>query len=317
MMRRVKDTALFIYWYPFRLLIMVLPLAAVYLIGVGVGTLLYLVAGTRKKVMASEFSLIFPDYSARQLKKIIRGSFIIFCLSELEILLYPRLTKNNINDIITIDGLHHLDTALSHNSGVLLLQAHLGAFQMVMPAIGHNGYTMNQISALSSTWKHNNFSWIQKKGYEIKARYEAMLPVTHLAIGSSLRPVFRALTNNEIVGITSDGGGGNRPLTINFLGRKANFQEGVVSIAARTGAVIVPAFILTEKWLKHKMVLHKPVFFSSETSAEEKKKMVETYASLLESYVMKHPDHYGFTLFLRRSRAKIDPYPFFLDHHTG
>lgn len=316
-MRILKDVALFIYWYPFRLLISLLPLSAVYLIGVCAGSLFYLVSGNKKKVMASEFALIFPDYSSSQLKGILRGSFINFCLSEMEILLYSRFSKKNINHYVEIEGLHHLDAALSNGSGVLLLQAHLGAFQMVMPSIGHNGYTMNQISASSALWKHKDFSWIQQKGYEIKSRYEAVLPVTHLAIDSSLRPVFRALANNEIVGVTSDGGGGKRLVVVDFLGRKAQFQEGVASIAARTGAVIIPAFILTRKWLKHSLIFHEPVHLCSDgthdtmTSTSD---MIQLYASLLESYVMNYPDHYGFTMYLRKSRAEIDPYPFFLDH---
>lgn len=314
-MRILKDIALFLYWYPFRLLISILPLTVVYLIGVWAGSLLFLVSRSKKKVMVAEFARIFPHYTSRQLAKIIRGSFVNFCLSEIEILFYSRLNKKNINKIINIEGLHNLDAALAKGSGVLLLQAHLGAFQMVMPAIGHNGYTMNQISASATVWKDKNFSWIQKKGYDIKSRYEALLPVTHLAVDASLRPVYRALANNEIVGITSDGGGGKRILPVNFLGRKANFQEGVASIAERTGAVIVPAFILTRKWLKHSLVLHEPVNLSGgSTSEKETRDVVQSYASLLEFYVTNYPDHYGFTMYLRKSRAQIDPYPFFLDH---
>lgn len=316
-MKIIKDIVLFFYWYPFRLLISVLPLNVVYLMGLCAGNFFYLISGRKKSLIASEFSLVFPDYTQEQLQKIARKSFINFCLSEIEILLYPRFSKDNINKHVEIQGRHHLDDALSQGKGVLLLQAHLGAFQMVMPAIGFNGYTMNQISALSETWKISDLSWIQRKGYEIKSNNEKKLPIKHLAVGSSLRPVFTALKNNEIVGVTSDGGGGKRLVVVDFLGRKAHFQEGVASIAGQTSAVIVPTFITTGKWLTHRLTFHQPMrvtCYVKGKNTSEAQEIIQTYASLLESYVRRYPDHYGFTLFFRKNRANIDPYPFFLDH---
>ena len=102
----------------------------------------------------------------------------------------------------------------------------LGAFQMTMPVIGYTGYKMNQISASASLWKENITSEIQRQTFDLKAKYEYTLPVKHISITSSLKPVFRALETNEIVGITVDGGGGKKVVQIKFLGRDANFQRG-------------------------------------------------------------------------------------------
>ena len=118
---------------------------------------------------------------------------------------------------------------------------------------------MNQVSASASIWKKEVDLKCQKKSADIKANYEYSLPARHISTDSSFRPVSRALEKNEIVGITVDGGGGKKGLPLTFLRRIANLLKGAADIALRTEAVIVPAFILTEKGLKHKLFVYPPL----------------------------------------------------------
>jgi lauroyl/myristoyl acyltransferase len=130
-----------------------------------------------------------------------------------------------------------------------------------------------------------------------------------------MRPVFSALERNEIVGITVDGGGGRKIVPIRFLGRNANFQKGAADLATRTNAEIVPAFIITENSLKHRLILHQPIKFTRIKERDENiKEVLHKFARILEGYVYKYPSHYGYTLYLRRSRASLDPYRFFQDY---
>ena len=312
----IKKIMLLLMWYPLRMIISILPLRIIYIIGTVGGYLLYLVSRDRHKIMVEEFRRIIPERNTSEIHEIAMSSFVNYCLSELEVLLYPSLNSSYIKKTFTIEGRKHLDEALSKGHGVILFQAHFGAFQMVMPAIGYNGYKMNQISASAALWKDNvNISDLQKKTYDIKARYEYALPVNHISIKSSLRPVFSALKRNEIVGITVDGGGGKQIVLIRFLGRNANFQKGAANLAIRTEAEIVPAFIITENSLKHRLILHQPIkFMRTKEKDENIREVLNQFARILENYIYKYPSHYGYTLYLRRSRASLDSYPFFQDY---
>lgn len=312
----IKRFLIFLMWYPLRIFIKILPLNLTYLIGVVGGRLLYLISKEKHNIMAEELRLIMPDKSMAEIEEIIKDSFKNYCISEIEVLLYPLMNRKSIKKIVTIEGREHLDNALSKGKGVVLFQAHFGAFQMVMPAIGYSGYKMNQISASASVWKDSSTSRIQKKSFDIKARYEYTLPVHHISVTSSLRPAFRALENNEIVGITIDGGGGKKVVPVRFLGRDANFQQGGADIAIRTGAAIVPAFIITEEGLKHRVILHPLIVVSKTLDRDEKiMKVLQEFAMILESYVYQYPAHYGYSLYLRRARVSVDPYPFFADYN--
>lgn len=296
-------------------MVKVLPLGLTYYAGIIGGMLLHLISRQKREIMAQELSLVLPEKSTTEITRIVKKSFINYVLSEMEVLLYPGMNEIYINKNVVIEGMEHLDNAISKGKGVLLFQAHFGAFQMTMPSIGYSGYKMSQISASASTWKDAASSEIQKKSFDIKAGYEYTLPVKHIAINTSLRPVFRALENKEIVGITVDGGGGNKIVPINFLGRTAYFQQGGADIALRTGASIVPAFIVTEKGLRHRLIIKPPISLPETALREDKIRLVMAeFAKMLEELVYLHPDHYGYSLYLRRDRASLDPYPFFEDH---
>lgn len=311
----VKKILILFMWYPLRITIAFLPLPVVALIGVAGGRVLHLLSREKQRVMFDEFSLVLPGRSAEDIRTIVRESFVNYCCSELEVLLYPTMNRGYIDRVFTIEGSGHLDAALARGKGVLLFQAHFGAFQMTMPAIGYSGYTMNQISASAALWKEENASAAQTRMLDIKARYEYTLPVKHISIAQSLRPVFNALKRNEIVGITVDGGGGKKLVSLRFLGRDANFQTGAVDLAISTGAAIVPAFVTTGPGLRHQLVLHAPIPVDEGLGKDEvRRQALAAFIGLLESYVLRHPDHYGYTLCLRRQRAHRDPYAFFADY---
>ena len=315
----IKKILIFIMWYPLRIIINILPLRVTYLIGIVGGFLLYLVSKEKHKIMAEELILVLPNRSISEIKEIIRGSFVNYCLSEIEVLLYPSLNNRFINKNFIIEGREYLDEALSKGKGVILFQAHFGAFQMTMPAIGYSGYKMNQISASASVWKGDaGITRLQRKAYDKKAEHEYALPVNHISVSSSLKPVFSALERKEIVGITVDGGGGKKIIPIKFLGRNANFQKGAADLAIRTGAEVVPAFIITENGLRHRLILHQPIKVSTVMNRDENiREILHEFARILESYVYQYPSHYGYTLCLRRSRSFLDPYPFFQDYEIS
>lgn len=311
----IKQIMFLFMWYPLRAVIRFLPPRIIYFLGIIGGDLLYLLSRDKRAIMADEWSRILPDTYKHRIGNIVKGSFENYCTSELEVLLYPAMNKAFIEKIVTISGKEYLDNALSKGRGVLLFQAHFGAFQMVMPVIGYSGYRMNQISASASVWKEEaSASWIQKRCFDMKADYERKLPVQHISVKSSLRPVFRALERNEIVGITVDGGEGKKPAQTDFLGRRAYLQRGGVELAVRTGAAIVPAFIITDAGLRHRLIIHPPLIICRTPDKEENiSNALKSFAAILEDYVLRYPTHYGYTLYLRKARALLDDYPLFAD----
>ena len=96
---------------------------------------------------------------------VVRAAYRLRMLTELEVLRFPSLTPTNIDQTIVIEGRPHLDEALRHGRGAVAMLGHFGANLLVMPALGHRGVPMNQLSAPPTAWfgrrsdGRENFLW--------------------------------------------------------------------------------------------------------------------------------------------------------------
>jgi KDO2-lipid IV(A) lauroyltransferase len=241
--------------------------------------------------------------------------------NELEVLLFPILNEKNISSYVTCSGLENLEVALSRGKGVMLLFGHFGANQMVMPAIGYRGIKMSQLSAPATVWKEKlperQFSRVE--GWVLRTRWEheLSLPVKHINIFGSLKEAFLTLKRNEVLGVAIDGGGGKKRVPVDFLGRKALFSTGAMEIAQRTGCSVVPVFMVRHKDGHNNMILEPPLDLIGGEGDERLRINTETFVRRLESYVLKHPDHYLNFLVLRSFMARKGDTPFMVDGETA
>jgi KDO2-lipid IV(A) lauroyltransferase len=120
-----------------------------------------------------------------------------------------------------------------------------------------------------------------------------------------LRPIYNALKKNEIVAIAFDGREGSKWIVTSFYQRKALFSTGPFELARRTGAIIIPTFIIRKKRHTHKLIFEMPLTLS-ENSDIEKALSEDTirFAELLTYYIDKYPCHFGWLLFKIRKLQK-------------
>ncbi len=233
--------------------------------------------------------------------------------------LYPHLDAGNVDELVGLRGEEHLKEGLSRGKGVLLLIGHFGLNTLTMAALGHRGYTINQISAPPTVWRDilgkENVNPFAFRRASRTWRNEQALPATHISVFGFLRPVFKALRRNEILCIAVDGGGGNSWTKVEFLGRTCNVSAGPASLALRTGAAVIPAVVLRHGDGKHTVVMEPALEISRSGDREEDERAVtQSVMDVLERWVRDHPDHYAGFLRLRMATAPTDTLPFFDDY---
>ena len=179
---------------------------------------------------------------------ILRDTFRLTMYNELEVLRYPYLNPATIGEVCEVEGREHLDRARARGKGAIVLIGHFGANQMIMPALGHSGYVMSQLSAPPPVWaeilRETRTTPLWKKTLERRWEMEKLLPVQHINVFRFLRPAFDCLARNEVLGLAFDGGGGQKWETVDFLGRRANFSVQPVQIWKKTGAALLPTVVL-------------------------------------------------------------------------
>ncbi len=313
----IKDVILWLYWNPFRYIVQRLPARQFYWLTALLSGMYYrLSRGKRWKYERELVTIMGEQLTPHERQEIVKQTCFLLVCNELEVLLFPMLDQENIASYVKVTGIEHLDCALSEGNGAMLLLAHFGANQMVMPAVGCHDYRMSQLSAPATAWKQvmpeRVFSRIEEQAMNLRWQYELSLPVEHINIFGSLKKAFRCLQKNHVLGIAIDGGWGEHKAAVDFFRQQALFSIGAVDIARRTGCVILPTFMIRDmRSGQNTMIIEAPLPLEEGTDSEEiAAKTTQRFAAILERYVKTHPAHYLHFLALRRMMAERGDSPF-------
>lgn len=246
-MRAIRDALVWCYWHPFKRLVWALPDGTAHALARGLGVAFGRVPNARLRGMAEAARHVpgVPDDPAVRMA-LARKALVEFCQTDLEVLLFPRLTPERTAAMVAIEGRHRLDTALAAGHGAMLAFGHFGANQMVMPAIGHAGYRMWQLSAPATVLNEKlpeARGRLVQRTREMRWAHELSLPVTHVNVFGSLKEAFSCLRGGHVLGVAVDGGGGEKRVAVPFLGREAFFSLGPMLLAGRTGCAVLPCFM--------------------------------------------------------------------------
>ena len=135
---------------------------------------------------------------------------------------------------------------------------------MIMPALGHLGYPMHQLSAPPPVWaeilRDTRTNPLWERMLQRRWELEKRLPVTHINVFRFLRPAFEALRANEVLGLAFDGGGGKGWTQVNLLGRTANVSTQPIQLWRKTGAAVLPTAVIRVRGeSRHRVVITEPL----------------------------------------------------------
>jgi lauroyl/myristoyl acyltransferase len=145
----------------------------------------------------------------------------------------PHLTKEQIADLVEVQGWEHVEAAQAAGRGLVLTAPHFGNLDIVM-----------QIAAVRALPLTLPAEHLQP---ERLFRFICSLRASHgmlrlVPADGPLFEIFRALRRNEGVALAADrdlSGGGR---TVTFFGAPARLPDSHVRLAQRTGAAMVAAF---------------------------------------------------------------------------
>lgn len=248
----------------------------------------------KRKATEAGIGLLFGDRGVPgDIREITRRSYANYYKRHVETFFFGCLDRRRIDRIVEVKGLEHVDAALSKGKGVILLLSHFGSFLLPLPFLGFRGYKVNQV-----TGRQIHGSLLAERIWEWRKKEADRLPVKFIQVGRFLRPIFDAFAGNELVAIAFDGRDGTNRVEADFFGRKVRFSTGPFDLARRTGAVIIPAFMVRRDDDTHLLVLEAP--FGLAAGGDEKAAAAadtRNFATLFAGYVHRHPCHFGMVLF--------------------
>ena len=103
---------------------------------------------------------------------------------------------------------------------------------------------------------------------------------------------FKVLKNREILCIAGDQNAGTKGWSVNFFGRTTPTYPGAVQLAVRTGAVIVPAYIIREGWCRHRIKIYQPYAIKKSATEKEQHQLLQELTSLSEEVIREYPEQW-------------------------
>ncbi len=221
-----------------------LPLSWNYFIGNVLGSLAYLIIGRHRKIAIDSLSVAFSEMSLKEKKRIIRFYFAFMAQSTFELISFVK--NPHYLEKIRVEGRKNLEKALEKKKGVLLLTAHLGNFPLMLFKLARQGYPINIVARPMRDKDTDNYV----NDLRTKGGVKTILSYPRKVCISG---ILNALRNNEIVVIQVDQNFGTGGVWVKFFGKLAATPVGPITLALRTKAAIVPAYMIRESWGKHQL----------------------------------------------------------------
>ncbi len=264
-----------------------MPFSIVFWIGKVLGEIDYLLSGTKRiEKMVRNISQVF-NTDEKKSKSVVKKNLHNHCRNILEFIKYPQLNQNNITNFLSIEGIGVLDKELEKGKGVILATAHFGAKQLLQVGLGLRGYSLNQIHYHMTA---KELTFIQKKvSQRLRMKIEEKIPAEFISIKSFMRSAYSCLMKNQILVVAGDGIGLPEHMnkgysSFSFLGKDVYFPSNILNLAKRTGASVVPAFVIREREM-HKIIIE-PAIKSDLKSIED---IFKEFVEIFEKYVHQYP----------------------------
>ena len=299
MKKLVGEIFRWFYWYPFRWVVEWIPIHSTYRLAVILSKISGILPQGKLFMIHQGIRKIFPDIPESEIQAIVHATLRNYYLNASEVFHYPQLNQNVMNQWITYEGLDKLDTALKSGKGVILAHGHFGNEELLMPGIGYQGYTTNQLGSRWEPPQETGFASgfinsIRKKAFQKRIGYRETFPVTFHYVDQSLRSAIRAIKNNEVMLFAVDGREGNQWIPMDFLHQKANFSPGLPKLALMTGAIVLPVFLVRQPDFRHRLIIHDPI----PTHGRTEEQILHDFLSLLEQSIRQNPEQYAKVFFL-------------------
>ena len=105
------------------------------------------------------------------------------------------------------------------------------------------------------------------------------------------RECLARLKDNQVIVMALDLDARREGIFVDFFGKPASTYIGPLTLARRTGAVLLPAFLIRQPDRSYRLIIHPPL--SSPASSRDYTRVLEEYNRLLESYIRRYPEQYS------------------------
>jgi KDO2-lipid IV(A) lauroyltransferase len=245
----------------------------------------YILARRQRETGLHNLRMAMPELGGEERETLIRGGFENLGRLLVEFSHFPALTPGNISDHVVYEGFEHFVEARTRGRGTIFLTLHMGAWELSPVAHALYGHPLTFLTRP-----------IDNPGVDrLITHYRTLAGNTILARSNAVREILRALRRNEAVGFLIDQNTiRSEGVFADFFGIPAATTPGVATLAARTGAAVLPAYIRWERERRIHVLHFAPLVDLVSTGDRDADAAANTqkFNQILEGFVRQAPDQW-------------------------
>ena len=215
---------------PLFWLIRALPDWAVRWLARAIGSMLYTLLGSRRRLMFENLNRAFPEMSGKEKKRIAKASWTNLVLTACEFVRFPTHLKSMLGNF-SCEGLENLQAAYDKGKGVLLYGPHMGNWEL-SAAFMASHFTF---SAIGRPLKQSKIDGAVKQLRE-------SVGITLYDRKNALRGILSALRRGDVTAFLFDQHAGKNGVEVLFFGHPVSAFSSVAHLARKTGAPAALAY---------------------------------------------------------------------------
>jgi len=260
-----------------------LPLKASYAIALALPTISLKLLKKQRNTILDNLELAFGDKMSNEEKmEIAREMVTNLFKGFFEGFYFSSPFRKKVDGIVTIEGRENLDKALSRGKGVIALSAHFGNFTILGAVMVKENYPFHMVI-------RDPKSKSVARAFRVFRDSSGQKTIVTQPWRESSKKMLRCLRNNEIICLITDENK-RRGVKVDFFGQNTPTAMGPAVFSLRTGAAIVPTFIVRQKDDTHKIIIEPPLEFNlTGDQTEDIRHITSIFTERIESYIRAYP----------------------------
>lgn len=274
--------------------------AAVWLIVKGLGTLprsvarsfavvvmrfIYLLLPRLRKTAEINLRIAFPDWNEVQRKSVISGMLRNLGWMAAEFARFPKYTRQNVEQILVLDGHKNFLEGQRRGKGVLYLTGHIGAWELSSFAHALYGYPLRYMARPLENRRID----------ALVNRYRCLSGNQPIFKNESARVTLKVLKEAGTIGILADQNTmPQEAVFVDFFGKAASTTTGIARLALHTDAAVVPGYAVWDERIGKYRLRFEPLVELVRTGDAERDILENTrrFTKVLEDIIRRHPEQW-------------------------
>jgi KDO2-lipid IV(A) lauroyltransferase len=258
------------------------PAAVGLRLGAALGELVFRAVRLRRSVVEENLAATLGQFAdARTLSRLAREIYRQLGMTLIEYGRVRRMSPAHIERMASVQGFDHLVASREAGRGTILLTGHFGNWELLGAVVALRGHPVRFVA------KPQRNPLVDRFLQQTRAHLATGVVMTG---GPGVREILRALRRNELIGMLADQDAGPGGLFLDVLGRTASVQTGPALFAVRSGAPIVPCYIVRRDDGRHDVSFEEALVADpSAPEEDEVERLTRACAASLERRIMRHP----------------------------